>query len=942
MVPESANAGLREEQLDEVLASYLDAVALGHFPGRQELLARYPDLAAELAAFFEDRDRVERLAAPLREVTRHSIPPGCRSTDCADPGRVPGVADSCTPSLPPDAAAREGQTVPPTLADYEVLGELGRGGMGVVYKARQKSLKRLVALKMLHVGGGARPEELERFRAEAETVAHLEHPNIVRIHEVGRQGGVPFLCLEFVEGGSLQRRLAGSPVAARPAAQLVETLARAVHFAHERGVVHRDLKPANVLLVGAPDASPEQWVPKVTDFGLAKRIDVEAGQTPTGAVLGTPSYMAPEQARGWSSVVGPTADVCALGAILYELLTGRPPFRAATPMDTVLQVVQEEPVPPARLQPTCPRDLETVCLKCLEKDAHKRYATAQDLAADLRRWLKNEPIRARPAGVWERSVKWARRHPAIAALVAVSSLALLAGVAGIVGHHHHLQRRVEEAIQGEQEARADNDDAIRQREEQRLRGECEPLLDQAESALARRDSWEAEHLALRVQDKAVGEAALEDLKARAASTVSEAHRLRVVLKNYQQLFRGLDEALFQLNHRLFTGIDDPAHLAATRQAAHEALTLFQVASEAELGPVLDDRYSGGEKRQILLGCYHVLLILADAEAGQWSALAAGKQGAPGDRETVGRALRILERANKLVPSAQVYHLRKARYLDLLAETAAARKERALADKAHPIGPLDEFLVGSDRWLEAQQQRDAKKQRDALQHFERALQDEPKLFWARLFLAVGRLQLRQPGQARVHLTVCIDQRPEFVWSYLIRGLLHAEQLEFKSAEADFAKARELIQRSADRSAEYVLHVNRGALRARQGAYGAAVEDFTKAIALRPEQFQAYLNLGVIHGEQGRREEAVRLLAASLQPFRLPAAVGVALPWQDWRKLNEAAGQLGKAIEIKPELALLYRQRAQVHLLRNDRASALQDFRQAIRCERRGPETHKDHL
>jgi tRNA A-37 threonylcarbamoyl transferase component Bud32 len=308
----------------------------------------------------------------------------------------------------------------PVVPGYEILGELGRGGMGVVYKARQTKLGRLVALKMILAGAHAGEDERRRFLTEAEAVARLQHPNIVQIHEIGEADGHPFFSLEFCPGGSLADQLDGTPLPPGKAAALVETLAGAVQAAHEAGVVHRDLKPANVLLLA-------DGTPKVTDFGLAKKLDDAAGQTASGAIMGTPSYMAPEQAEGKGKQIGPAADVYALGAVLYELLTGRPPFKAATAFDTVLQVVSEEPVPPGRLQQKLPRDLETICLKCLHKEPRKRYPSAAELADDLGRFAKWEPIRARPVGRVERSWRWSRRNPAVAGLLAAVALTQLLG-----------------------------------------------------------------------------------------------------------------------------------------------------------------------------------------------------------------------------------------------------------------------------------------------------------------------------------------------------------------------------------------------------------------------------------------------------------------------------------------------------------------------------------
>jgi tetratricopeptide (TPR) repeat protein len=312
--------------------------------------------------------------------------------------------------------------------------------MGVVYKARQIRLNRLVALKMILSGNHANQHDQARFRAEAEAVAYLQHPNIVQIYEIGERDGRPFFSLEYLDGGSLAQKIAKEPLPAREAARLVQALAEAMDCAHQRGIIHRDLKPANVLLT-------VDGMPKITDFGLAKRLqDQDQGHTRTGAVMGTPSYMSPEQAQGQTKHLGPAADIYSLGAILYDLITGRPPFRGETLLDTLLQVKTIEPVPPARLQPQLARDLETICLKCLQKDPAKRYATAGALAEDLRRFLAGEPIQARPIPTWERAWKWARRRPAAAALIGVSLLAVAGVIGGVFAFGVQERRRAAEAL----------------------------------------------------------------------------------------------------------------------------------------------------------------------------------------------------------------------------------------------------------------------------------------------------------------------------------------------------------------------------------------------------------------------------------------------------------------------------------------------------------------
>jgi eukaryotic-like serine/threonine-protein kinase len=416
----------RDQRVDAIIAAYLEAVDAGRAPDRQELLARHPELAGELEAFFADNDRVDQLAQPLRVP---SPPPSQRTEPGEGVTGVYGAAQSAT------LASADTPLIGPPLGtkvryigDYELLEELGRGGMGVVYKARQSKLNRLVALKMILAGEYAGERDIARFRTEAEAVARLQHPNIVQIFEVGEHDGHPYFSLEFVDGGSLAQKLDGTPLPPQQAAWLVETLARAMHAAHQAGVVHRDLKPANVLLTA-------DGTPKITDFGLAKKVGGEPGASAPGgltasnAIMGTPSYMAPEQAGGNSNKVGPTADVYALGAILYELLTGRPPFKAATPLDTLAQVVGDEPVPPRKLQSKTPRDLETICLKCLQKEPRKRYPTAAELAEDLERFLEGKPIAARPVGVAERAAKWVRRNPVVAGLASAVVLTLLIGTA---------------------------------------------------------------------------------------------------------------------------------------------------------------------------------------------------------------------------------------------------------------------------------------------------------------------------------------------------------------------------------------------------------------------------------------------------------------------------------------------------------------------------------
>ena len=307
------------------------------------------------------------------------------------------------------------------FGDYELLEEIGRGGQGVVYRAHQKSLNRTVALKVIGLGPWATEAHLKRFRREAEAAASLDHPFIVPIHEVGERDGCCYFSMNFIEGGQLDEVVRRAPMSIRQAAELIAKVARTVHYAHEHGILHRDIKPGNILL----DTKGE---PHLTDFGLARLVEAESTVTRTLEVMGTPSYMAPEQAAGKQQSVSKATDVYGLGAVFYQLLTGHPPFAGGTTYETIKLLLDTEPRQPRLWNPKIDRDLSTICLKCLEKDPKRRYSSALALAEDLEHWLKHEPIQAKRSGFFTHARKWVRRNPAIAALIA--SLVALAAVMG--------------------------------------------------------------------------------------------------------------------------------------------------------------------------------------------------------------------------------------------------------------------------------------------------------------------------------------------------------------------------------------------------------------------------------------------------------------------------------------------------------------------------------
>ncbi len=482
MAADAKNALDREEQLDEIVAAYLDAVESGQAPDRRALLAQYPELADELAAFFADQDQFDSLMAPLRAATPKS---GVRTPGQATP---PLAADTPPPRHTPEPGSLlDGENR--FFGDYELLEEMAVGGMGVVYKARQVSLGRIVALKMIRSGQLAAAEDVQRFRLETEAVANLDHPHVVPIYDVGNVGGRHYFTMRLIEGGNLTQRLedyrlpAAEPGSRRSVtkppipwsqlvarhekiARLLATIARAVDYAHQRGILHRDLKPANILI-------DTQGEPHITDFGLAKRVARPSSDhacepqpeirpeaqssdlTQSGIAVGTPSYMAPEQAAGTKKALTTAADVYSLGAILYEMITGRPPFKGANHLETLLAVLDQEPAPPRSLSPWVNRDLETICLRCLEKDPTKRYGCAAALADDLERFLNGEPIEARPVGRFERVRRWVGRHPAQAmAALGAAGIFVVAVFFAFREASHARELRAEQEITRKREVEA--------------------------------------------------------------------------------------------------------------------------------------------------------------------------------------------------------------------------------------------------------------------------------------------------------------------------------------------------------------------------------------------------------------------------------------------------------------------------------------------------------
>ncbi len=465
-----------EQQLEAVIADYLRSCESGTPPDRREILELHPELADDLRQFFGQHDRMNEIAEPIR-----------------------GFGDSVTHTVGP------GQQLS-YVGNYELLEEIARGGMGVVYKARQTTLGRIVAVKMIVKGRLASEQDVQRFQIEAQAAAGLQHPNVVAIHEVGEHEGWRYFSMDYVEGCDLSVILRENLLPAKRAATYVRQMAEAIHYAHQHGTLHRDLKPSNILIDDKDQV-------RITDFGLAMRVEGNSDLTRTGQIVGTPSYMPPEQARGQRSLIGPGSDVYSLGAVLYECLTGRAPFRADSVMKTIEQVIHVEAASPRLLNPGIARDLETICLKCLEKEPHRRYGTAQLLGDDLQRYLDGRPILARPVGTIESTWRWCRRNPAVASLLATVVLCLMVGT--VVSSYFAIEashRAVSEAFHRQ---RADDESAESLREK---------AIAEKQTQIATENAEEAQ-LAQQRAEVARGDADQRKKEAEANATLADQHRI---------------------------------------------------------------------------------------------------------------------------------------------------------------------------------------------------------------------------------------------------------------------------------------------------------------------------------------------------------------------------------------------------------------------------------
>lgn len=690
--------GDREAQLDLVYNEVVVREELGDHPTVDDYIQRYPHLKHDLELHFE-----------IHRAVRDQV-----LLDTSAP-----VEETALPN------EKNSSSAPPSeLSDYDVNRLLGQGAMADVYKARHRRLNRDVALKMFQTGRLLTSREAYRIRTEAEAMARLGHPNIVQIFEIGQKDGAPFLALELAEQGTLAQKLQKFPFTPRAAAELIETLARAVQHAHDRQVIHRDLKPANVLFTAG-------GVVKITDFGLAKVIREDeasaADATRTGEALGTPRYMAPEQAAGDHDRVAETTDVYALGTLLYECLTGQAPFVATGVADTLQKIRFDDPLPPRRLQSGIPRDLETICLQCLQKAPERRYASALHLADDLHRFLHFEPIHARPTPVWEHVLKWCRRKPAHAALIGLGSLAAFSAIAAAIIIPQREYRRVaglrREVVDLMQEGRAALD------------------RDEVEAAQARfQSAWQIVRAEPALSDHEMSVTGWLDHSRNAANRYQ--WKQRVPPRAYDER---RDEALL-LSLLLVPFREKPVPVA--REAIQAAFELT----------LPGDRAWQLEREQ---------LILLDAEL---RSLEAGPA----------EGLALLDATGEF--SSRRFYLARAEFLSRLGQFSEAAAARELAEQFPQPPGVRQFVIGMERLRQRQFEA-------AWNDFEEVLAAEPEHFAARLFQALCCLSLKRFGEARVALTACIAQRPFFGWSHFYRGQAELAASDSQRALQDFERALE---------------------------------------------------------------------------------------------------------------------------------------------------------
>jgi serine/threonine-protein kinase len=973
----------REAALDLIYCEILARAEHGEGPSAATYAARFPDLAAELGRQIEMHHLLEEEEAD----DTPSLPPA------PVPTALRAVFGAEATSVDAGRAPPDGLLPPPCPPGYEIGSPLGHGGMGVVYLARQVQLNRPVALKMIRGGGLADSDDVARFLAEAEAVAALQHPNIVQVFEVGRHAGLPFMALEYVAGGSLARALQQGPLPPSEAAHLVEQLARGLNAAHQAGIAHRDLKPANVLLSfpGEGREAPGRQagearrplgacVPKIADFGLAKRFVGPLSGTPssdltqTGAVVGTPHYMAPEQAQGHGKRVGPAADLFALGAVLYECLTGQPPFLGNTALEVLRRVVDTEPAPPRQLQPRLPRDLQTICLKCLSKDPQKRYASAEALAEDLRRWQAHEPILARPVGRLERAAKWVRRHPAAAALTAALLLLVLAGLGGAFWYQQWQiwwageQARQETEVSARrtylnQEVAAAVTEAERERRDLHDRLH-DPLrvhvllsdLGEWQRALAR-----AGAALTRAQKLAAGEPDLVDpqltarLQAADAQLAADgqAYLLAEKLDAVRLEATTWTEEKFPVKAAgpKFAAVFEEAGLAVDRGSAAElAAKVRASATRYALVAALDfwaDVVRDPALRE------HLLAVARLADPDPWRDQVRDPQ-----TQQERKALEALAaRADVAGQSPQILVV----LVNLLVRTRG--DPRPLLRKAALAHPQDFWLC----YTLATRSTDPREQ---VGYYQAALAIRPRSTAALNDLGVALHEVKDLAGAVACFEKALALDPRHAHALDNLGTVRKDQGNLKAAIALFREALRIQPESAPiwnnlgtalqankETAEAIdcyekalklvpgfaqAHGNLGLALLGKGDVKGATDHFHEALKINPRTAQAHNGLGLILYRQGKWDDAEIRFGEALKaaPNYAEAHVNLGNIWLARKKWKEATACYEKALEINPRLAAAHFNLGLICSANNDLDGAIARYRLAVTYNPQFAEAHNN--
>ncbi len=778
---------------------------------------------------------------------------------------------------------------PKPIPGYEIIATLGRGAMGAVYMARHVQLDRIVALKMVLAGERALASDRAQFLSEARAVAQLAHPNILQIYEVGERDGQPYFSLEFLEGGTLQEKLEKYSMPPRESAQLIETLARALHYAHQKGILHRDIKPANVLMT-------TDGAPKFADFGLALRLDRNEAHNPRDRIVGTPMYMSPEQASG-SSDIGPATDIYALGATMYEMIVGRPPFRGSTIMDTLKMVKTIEPVPPRQLQPNVPADLQTICLKCLHKDPAQRYKTAEAFANDLRNYLEGRPIDARPASTWEKTWKWSRRNPAAASLIAVSCVGLLTLAIGGAAFAVQENQRAEEQSKLRQVAEVQ--EKIAKDERKKAEQQRELALKRGKEAL---DNFNS------------AQAAVEVLVGVARNRMTNEKHMETVGREL------LEKALEFYDGFLAKQPDDPAMRVQVARAQVLAGDLHEKLGHYEQA---DQTYNRAEKS------YRALLNEFPDKSSTYRRDLAGVY--------INRST-LLQALNKSKDADEAF----AKAKELLDKNAGVQGRDPITDWMMGAGCNNRGV-----YLHQRGQADLAEQayRQGIDLFGGLAKEFPREFNYHVELARTKTNLAhlwtvpapgQPEKAAPLYKQAIDEltpiiklnpnvpsfRKEFGRAFLNRGILYTNQQRYKDADSDFAVAADIfdqLNRTYPGVADYhylaaAAQINLGSSKQRQedwtsstAAYRLADERLSKLVADEPKIVAYQHDLALCTSNLAQvREQHLRASAKSVKNLAADKdwanlAIETERTWylalDRWKRLNQIdAGELKNAAEL----------------------------------------------